>query len=192
MIEDFIGVFPNAISSEFCNKLIDRFEEIQQDSSYLVEQRDRHIEQDNTITHLDKWRDTKYFPAFADIVAEFNYEFWEKIYPQYSEKYGILKAVNGHQFYRDLKIQKTRPGEGYHMWHCEHDSREHGSRLLLVIVYLNDVEEGGETEFLYQGKRVEAKQGTVVICPSSFTHTHRGNPPLSGDKYIFNGWVEYS
>ena len=62
--------------------------------------------------------------------------------------------------------------------------------FIRYMAYLNDVEEGGETEFLYQSIRVKPKQGTMV-CPSSFTHTHRSNPPLKGDKYMINGWVEY-
>ena len=96
-----------------------------------------------------------------------------------------------HRFYDSIKIQKTKPTEGYHVWHCEHDGRLFGSRLLLVMCYLNDVEEGGETEFLYQSRRIKPKQGTIVICPSSFTHTHRGNPPLTGNKYMINGWIEF-
>ena len=59
------------------------------------------------------------------------------------------------------------------------------------MAYLNNVEEGGETEFLYQSRRIKPKQGTIVICPASFTHTHRGNPPLKGDKYMINGWIEF-
>ena len=49
------------------------------------------------------------------------------------------------------------------MWHCEHDGRTCGSRLLLVMLYLNDVQEGGETEFLYQSLRIKPKKGTIVI-----------------------------
>ena len=60
------------------------------------------------------------------------------------------------------------------------------------ILYLNDVPEGGETEFLYQRLRVSPKEGTLVIFPASYTHTHRGNPPLRGSKYIMTGWIEFS
>jgi hypothetical protein len=53
------------------------------------------------------------------------------------------------------------------------------------------VQEGGETEFLYQHMRVKPEQGTLVIWPAAFTHTHRGNPPLSNEKYIVTGWTEF-
>ena len=55
------------------------------------------------------------------------------------------------------------------------------------MVYLNDVEEGGETEFLYQKRKVKPKKGTILIWPGGYTHLHRGNPPMS-DKYIATGW----
>ena len=54
-----------------------------------------------------------------------------------------------------------------------------------------DRDEGGETEFLYQSMRVKPKQGTLLIWPAAFTHTHRGNPPLSNEKYIVTGWTEF-
>jgi hypothetical protein len=57
------------------------------------------------------------------------------------------------------------------------------------MFYLNDVQEGGETEFYYQNLKSKPKQGTMVIAPAGFTHTHRGNKPISGDKYIFTSWI---
>ena len=45
-------------------------------------------------------------------------------------------------------------------------------------------------EFLYQSKRFQPKRGQVLIWPGGFTHTHRGNPPLSGEKYIATSWLE--
>jgi hypothetical protein len=57
---------------------------------------------------------------------------------------------------------------------------------------LNDVEEGGETEFYYQDKKIKPKAGRMVIAPSGFTHTHRGNVPTSNDKYILTSWVLFN
>ena len=86
------------------------------------------------------------------------------------------------------KLQKTQKGGGYHVWHHEQGTLDHVHRVLTWTIYLNDVEEGGETEFLYQSKRIKAEKGKILIFPASFTHAHRGNPPLSGDKYILTGW----
>jgi len=86
------------------------------------------------------------------------------------------------------KLQKTKKSGGYHIWHHEQSDLATIERVLVWTIYLNDVKEGGETEFLYQSQRIKAKKGKIVIFPAGFTHTHRGNPPISGDKYILTGW----
>ena len=89
----------------------------------------------------------------------------------------------------DSKFQRTKPGGGYHIWHHENGSYYFQQREIVWMIYLNDIEDGGETEFLYQKKRIKPTQGTVVIWPAAFTHTHRGGL-LCGDKdkYILTGW----
>ncbi|WP_299811256.1 2OG-Fe(II) oxygenase [uncultured Shewanella sp.] len=96
-----------------------------------------------------------------------------------------------------INIQKYLQGKGgYPHWHSEqfpqlgHNEALH--RVVLYMFYLNDVEEGGETEFYYQKKLIKPKKGTMVIAPASFTHSHRGNVPLSGDKYIATSWIMFN
>lgn len=93
-----------------------------------------------------------------------------------------------------IQAQKYPQGSGnYNYWHCEvfpmapHNEQLH--RTLLFMFYLNDVEEGGETEFFYQSRAIKPKAGRMVIAPAYFTHTHRGCVPRSGDKYILTSWV---
>ena len=62
-------------------------------------------------------------------------------------------------------------------------------REFVIITYLNDDFDGGETEFLYQGIRVKPEKGKTVIFPASYTHMHRGNPPIGGTKYIATTWA---
>ena len=94
----------------------------------------------------------------------------------------------------DINMQKYLAGSGgYPYWHSEvypqMPNNEALHRILLFMYYLNDVEVGGETEFYYQNKKVSPKKGTMVIAPAYFTHTHRGNIPISNDKYIITSWV---
>ena len=54
---------------------------------------------------------------------------------------------------------------------------------------VNDAFEDGETEFHYQRRRIEPRTGSLLIAPAGFTHTHRGNRPKGGNKYIATSWV---
>ena len=63
-------------------------------------------------------------------------------------------------------------------------------RALAYGIYLNDVKDGGETEFLNFSTRVKPKKGRIVIWPAAFPYVHRGNPPLSGEKYLLTSWMD--
>lgn len=98
----------------------------------------------------------------------------------------------------DINLQRYTKGVGgYHHWHSEHyphptdPAQRSLRRVLLWLIYLNDVDEGGETEFLYQQARIKPKQGSLVLAPCGFTHTHRGGIPVSSDKYVLASWVMY-
>lgn len=82
---------------------------------------------------------------------------------------------------------------GYPYWHCELYPRdaqcEPLHRHLLWTLYLNDGFQEGETEFLYQQRKIKPQVGALLIAPTAFTHTHRGNQPRDGDKYIATSWV---
>jgi len=161
-LENFVGIFKNAFTKEFCEGVIKHYE----DMAVAGHGKTRFEFENAARTTKD---DTQ---VFAD------------------EEYAALKDAGRHNNY-SFKIQKTKIGGGYHIWHFESGNRECSNRLLTWILYLNDVQEGGETEFLYQHMRVKPEQGTIVIWPAAFTHTHRGNPPLSNEKYIVTGWTEF-
>jgi 2OG-Fe(II) oxygenase superfamily len=95
-----------------------------------------------------------------------------------------------------INIQKYLADEGgYPRWHCElypklkdpHADTLH--RVLLWTIYLNEEFGEGETEFLHQQRRITPRTGSLLIAPTAFTHTHRGNMPKGGNKYIATSWV---
>jgi hypothetical protein len=128
---------------------------------------------------------------FSDRNSELVRKIQDDILPIYTEHYfqelrDLIKVIE------PPKVQRTEPGEGYHLWHCETMGRETRDRVFAYMLYLNDVDEGGETEFLYQHCRYKPKKGDFLVWPGYFTHVHRGNPPISGHKYITTGWIEWS
>lgn len=189
-MDNFIEVYKNVFSDDYCKQVIEWFKVAEEGGMTL----DRQSHDGSP--KMDKEDLATYLPHFPmqhtskELINEFNRVFWGECYKQYAEKYSVLSTFAEHKSYT-IKIQKTKPGQGYHVWHAEATNKESSNRLLAWTAYLNDEFEAGETEFLYQQYRYKPSKGDVVIFPASFTHTHRGNPPIGGDKYIITGWVEF-
>lgn len=88
------------------------------------------------------------------------------------------------------QIQKYNPGEFYKSFHCER-SLSTATRHLVFLTYLNDLDDNGETEFLYQELKVKPEKGLTLIWPADWTFTHRGLVSLTETKYIITGWFDY-
>ena len=99
-------------------------------------------------------------------------------------QFGILERIN---------IQYYQPGEAFHEWHFERGSSDFPAcgRHLVWMTYLNDVNDGGGTEFFYQEKVTTARKGKTVIWPADWTHTHKGEVSNTEHKYIITGWLNY-
>ena len=191
-IDNFIGVYDNYITKEECNKVIKFYEEqnkfnktfnrISTENQPILQKQDQQYFANSE--NMEAWW-SRFYPTIM------NYDVAWKHYMKNtgaSEAYSMKENESFH--YASIKIQKTLPSEGYHVWHIEHDKGfENESRAFVYSIYLNDVEEGGETEFLHFSKRVKPKTGRIVIWPAGFPYLHRGNPPLSGSKYILTSWM---
>ena len=189
--ENFIRMYPKAFSDEFCDSVIGYFEWAQTNNRTWQRPEDEILKKDLSCVMNPTSSIEFDWTHLSWLLKEFNDNFWDKYYKSYCEEFSTLKQFGAHTIFT-YKVQKTSPGGGYHVWHAEQDTKRHCSRLAVYTVYLNDVLEGGETEFLYQGVRIPARKGDLCIFPSSYSHTHRGNPPLQEDKYILTGWIEFN
>ena len=59
------------------------------------------------------------------------------------------------------------------------------------MTYLNDIDNGGETEFLHYGKKFKPKTGKTIIWPAEWTHAHKGLP-VEQEKFIITGWMGFN
>lgn len=218
---DFIGVYDNALDSGVCQQIIDRFESSGQKergktgSGVSISLKDSF---DITLTKAEGWTDLlqpvirsatihllNYIATYPDMVlgsmaAEVND-------PTTGQRRTLTASdlTEDHikfllqKIYRlgDIVGQQYLQGQGgYHHWHSEIFPRdahcETLHRVLLFMFYLNTVETGGETMFRYQNRTIEPVQGRMVIAPAGFTHTHKGNIPESGDKFILTSWMMFN
>lgn len=183
---NFIGIYENAFPDELCDRIIAKHNELEHSVSASP------CRGENVHGGVGNRKDVSfYFERDAvNIASEVNVALDECL-RQYIDSYPSIGMM---RFYSNVvKVQRTPPKGGFHQWHCEKGSYESVARVLVWMVYLNDLPEGeGTTEFIEQGAILQPKKGTVVLFPSAWTHTHRGNPVYSDDKYIATGWYYLS
>lgn len=190
----FIGLYRDVYPVEYCKHLIQEFERlVYGGAGYNRQQGERkpkHHKDDyqlgfNIRGHqLTSFQDT-------DTVDMF-FHGLQQCYELYVEKFSVLQddKVLGSA----MKMQRTSPGGGYHVWHGEQGTGPNKDRVLVYMLYLNTLtpEEAGETEFLYQQCRIRPEENMMVIWPASYTHAHRGNVVHGkNNKYIVTGWFYY-
>tara|TARA_R100001460_G_scaffold17979_1_gene38230 strand:+ start:91 stop:669 length:579 start_codon:yes stop_codon:yes gene_type:complete len=184
-IDNHIGLFKNFVPDQLIDDYLNYFNKCEQQGAVYPRKEDEILVSDNAMNTIKDMN-----VSLTYVNKPFINMFFNEVYPLYVQKYSFLKKLATHNIL-EVKIQKTKVGEGYHSWHCENAAMMERNRILAFMVYLNDVTEGGETEFLYQKCRFKPEKNTMLVWPAQFTHVHRGNPPLSNDKYIITGWVEY-
>jgi len=108
----------------------------------------------------------------------------------YIERYTYCQKLVPWGVIEPMAIQHYLPGGGFKIWHFERNNSSDviARRHLAFMTYLNDVNDGGGTEFLYQETRVKAEKGLTLVWPSEWTHTHKGEVSPSEEKYIITGW----
>lgn len=179
----FIFERPGALPADWCEEIIRRFEANpeQQREGVIGQlgQGDQSIKKtsDLVVSDKDNWSDIN--KAFHQIMGAAIREFRET-YPFFK---GPFKDM-GYQ------VQRYLPGEYYH-WHIDGGSHQFSERQLVAIFYLNDVDDGGQTQFLYQNVGITPKQGTLLLFPPFWTHEHRAEIVNSGNKYMATTWVVF-
>jgi hypothetical protein len=192
-IKDFIGVYDGYVSDEACDQAIELFKKYNEFnkvfSRFTSEGTTQDIKNDKTLFCIPEILTEEEFNINKIKVLMINFDMALR---HYYEETNIKKYTAEDIMTDHVKIQKTLPGQGYHVWHTERYAERDGTkRVLAYTIYLNSVKEGGETEFLHQSQRVKPVKGRIVIWPAGFPYVHRGNPPLSGEKYIVTSWINY-
>jgi len=192
--KNFIGIYKDVYPAGYCQHMIDQFElqhaggsgsnRVQSENSPGHVKNDYHIHINLRGHDLDPFNST----GSADIF----FTGLQQCFNEYTEKFSVLRddKIRG----TTLKMQRTSPGGGYHVWHGEQGNGYSANRVLVYMLYLNTLEPecAGETEFLYQQERYQPVENTMLVWPAAFTHTHRGNTVFGEkSKYIITGWFYY-
>lgn len=187
----------NSVCPELCEEIINLFEKSKNKFDGLTVGGVNKKVKDTTDLMLNK-TDSEWSEIFIFLESELTNnlkKYLENINKKYinildnnNKKYEV---INKDIVISPFMVQRYIKNEGKYVYHNDFlvDKENKSYRVLTYLFYLNDVHEGGETEFFAGDIKIIPKKGKLVLFPASWTFPHCGKMPISSNKYIITGWI---
>jgi prolyl 4-hydroxylase len=177
---DWIRVYDDVISPQLCEELQRLHDE--GEPSRIDEDYRRCSRQD--LSKLGR-------PKFQDVYAAIKTPL-AAVFGQYKKQVphnGNLGFCTHLEIPAVLKYELG--GDDHFHLHADNWNGASALRQVSLVVYLNDVQEGGRTIFPAYDIDVAPKRGRALLFPALFTYPHRAEPPVSESKYVLATWYCY-
>lgn len=183
-MDELIHVYENALEPEICDSIINIYE---QTSTLGKHERVENNFKPN-FTQFNLTENSKLNDEVTQIhnhVIKKTFEYRDKYY-EFVDKRVFPESHAFEQF----RIKKYNP-DGNDMFDTHVDVQDYVSarRFLSFFWYLNDVETGGNTVF--KDITISPRKGKLVVFPPLWMFPHRGEPPVSGPKYLLSTYLHY-
>ena len=189
----YIKIYDDVIDADSCNLLIGKFESAEEDQYEVIRQAERDkaiaFTQINLANSAD-WTSVQngMLEVFQDYIIHYINDC--NIQPkQWPITYGYEAIII--KRYLDNDYDRFDP-------HVDVMNYETARRFLAFFVYLNDVDEGGETVFLSINKpgtyipiKIKPEVGRLLMFPPTWQYYHAGLKPVSGKKYLLSSYCHY-
>lgn len=174
---DYIRIYRDVISAEDCEKAISMIEGA--DHELLVSERKR-----------SKKRFWVYYIEDSTFEMQMNMMF-ENVYHMY--RYDMnLTVLPPHPNFGHVKIKRYDKGsDDRFLPHVDVTGGINNQRYLAMLLYLNDVDEGGETIFECLDEPIKPERGKCVVFPPLWLYKHQALPAISHSKYSIQTYARY-
>lgn len=183
-LSELIRIYDGALDPGDCQRMIDVFES-DSDSQFRRSRQTSWVEYIVTWSKMEAWRELE--KLLLDNMTHYLHDYATATQSK-------LFGRKGERAFEHLKVKRYRAGlqEPDHFpEHCDAFDHKTCVRLLGFLWYLNTVEEGGETVFPALEKTVSPVAGRLAIFPPMWMYEHRGEPPVSNDKYIVTSYLNF-
>lgn len=183
-LSHFVRVYDGALDDALCGRLIGSFNQL----SRFHEVNGGNVREALTESAWTELNVTRM--ADAGFLGMFRMAI-DRALARYNDDVQLGIPVPNSPKTADLILKRYRPG-GAERFQVHFDSvHEVANRYLVLLWYLNDVEQGGQTQFPDLGLTVAARTGRLLVFPPYWMFQHAGLPPVSGDKYILSTYLMF-
>jgi hypothetical protein len=133
------------------------------------------------LKHMDKWDKIIFFlekelsKNLMKYIKNLNTKFNTKFF---NETQFDTKGFLFHKYFKN---------DGKFEYHNDFVIDNNKHRVIVYLWYLNDVNEGGETE-IFDNVFIKPECGKLLLFPALWFYKHKGHIPISNNKYIITGW----
>lgn len=181
-LNDLIKIHDNALEPEICDYLISLFEQSSDKHERIENDSKPNFTQFNFTENRNLSTETN---EIHNLIIKKVFEYRD-LYYEFIDK----RVFPEEHAFEQFRIKRYNPGgDDWFDTHVDVTNHESSRRFLSFMWYLNDVETGGNT--IFDGMMIKPKRGTLVIFPPLWMYPHRGEPPLSGPKYIMSAYLHY-
>lgn len=199
LLQDTIGIYPNALSNELCDQVIKIYEtaltkKLTRAGSTGMGAGVKDIKDSEDFNLLELNSLDQNVSNTCNILYDVFNTYIMKLLNDmpHQDKFPGNQNFTEPTTFEILQVQRYKKNQGhYNAWHHEHGTFKMSRRYFVLLAYLNDVQEGGETEMLYTGQKIKPEKGKLLLHPASFPYVHKGNMPLSEDKTILISWLSF-
>jgi len=181
----FIRSYDDALSAEFCTQMIDSFHR-------LARFQTRNGRGVRAGLEGSAWTELDITPLSDDTFRGFFFRQIELALARYNADVGLHIAIPHTTLFAELCMKRYIAGSGEGFQPHFDAINEVCDRYLVFLWYLNDVHEGGETEFVDLNLRIAARAGRLLVFPPYWMYQHAGLPPRSNDKYIVSTYMRFN
>ena len=126
------------------------------------------------------------YKCFDTYIAELH-----KCFADYQHQWPFMKSIIKDVDIGSFNVQKYSKSDHFSEVHTERSNPQHSERIFAWMTYLNDVDDGGKTNFTHYGIKIKPVIGKTLIWPAEWTHAHCGEILDNGEKYIITGWMNF-
>ena len=115
----------------------------------------------------------------------------QECYLDYKNQWPFLNKFLDKVNIGSFNVQKYLPSGHFSNLHSERTDIASLHRVFAFMTYLNNVDNGGTTDFEHYRLKIKPEKSKTLIWPAEWTHAHTGSILESGSKYIITGWLHF-
>jgi len=181
-LEHCIQVFDGALTPEFCAQMVQSFNRMSQ--FHVLNGRGQKRGFD-----ASAWTELNISPLADTGMKGFFLKQIDDHLALYNQRLGLTLPVPTRPRIEDIRIKRYRVGADEKFEPHFDSMDDKANRYLVFLWYLNDVADGGETEFCNLGIKVAPRAGRLLMFPPYWMFQHAGLAPRSNDKYIVSTYL---